>query len=520
MTEIIFIDPVTTQPHMNTWAPIRRNILTEDDQYHSNIPYFGDEAIGTNFIRSFEENVKNGVNIFDGDDEDSLFMTLVNNLSKIDLDGQDASPPSSEEMKKWQQRASVDTSLPSLTVFQALHAYCPDYATVEELIKKFRKLNEVRSSTNFVPDIDGPDVGAISAERAMHSYKSLLCRRCFMYDCPLHNDTYIDSAPRPVKEDLPPPTTPCGPDCFLNLDSVRRVSPLTPAQVSNRSKQPDLKYDPDLAKAACKKVLGEHYTPENLENWNNAEITTFRILVEAFHNNWCAIGQGMITKTCKQVYEYSKKEVGAVPKITTSSDSLPRQGRGTKSKKKVSKKTQQAALYKGSKGGETENKNPYRPCLHPGQPCKEEHCTCIQAGNFCEKFCYCSTDCVQRFPGCACKSKCSSSQCSCFRAMRECDPDLCNSCLDGKLEFNPETNNCRNVMIQRELGKKLYVAPSDIAGWGCFIGESASKNEFIAEYLGEMISQEESDRRGKIYDKAKCSYMFNLNEEFVVDAAR
>ena len=159
MTEIISIDPVTTQPHMNTWAPIRRNILTEDDQYHSNIPYFGDEAIGTNFIRSFEENVKNGVNIFDGDDEDSLFMTLVNNLSKIDLDGQDASPPSSEEMKKWQQSSSVDTSLPSLTVFQAIHSYCPDYATVEELIKKFRKLNEVRSSTNFVPDIDGPDVG-------------------------------------------------------------------------------------------------------------------------------------------------------------------------------------------------------------------------------------------------------------------------------------------------------------------------------------------------------------------------
>ena len=30
-------------PKMNTWAPIKRNILTEDD-HHNNIPYFGDKV--------------------------------------------------------------------------------------------------------------------------------------------------------------------------------------------------------------------------------------------------------------------------------------------------------------------------------------------------------------------------------------------------------------------------------------------------------------------------------------------
>lgn len=62
------------------------------------------------------------------------------------------------------------------------------------------------------------------------------------------------------------------------------------------------------------------------------------------------------------------------------------------------------------------------------------------------------------------------------------------------------------------LGKSVYIKKSPVAGLGAFAGEPIKKNEFVVEYTGELISHDESEKRGHVYDERDHTYLFNLNE--------
>lgn len=168
----------------------------------------------------------------------------------------------------------------------------------------------------------------------------------------------------------------------------------------------------------------------------------------------------------------------------------------------------------------------YNPCAC--QSTCGDNCSCIVNGTTCEKYCGCPKTCKNRFRGCHCaKSQCRSRQCPCFAANRECDPDVCRhcwiSCGDGSLGTPGQKGDnyeCRNMKLLLKQQQRVLLGRSDVSGWGAFLKNNVAKHEYLGEYTGELISHHEADKRGKIYDRENSSFLFNLNDQYVLDAYR
>ncbi|XP_041121429.1 histone-lysine N-methyltransferase EZH1-like isoform X3 [Polyodon spathula] len=453
--------------------------------------------------------------------------------------------------------------VPHGKIFKAIASMFPDKGTHEELKEKYKELTESPSSVKLppqcTPSMDGPGAESVQREQSLHSFHTLFCRRCFKYDCFLHRKSRepgrscrsrlcspllsFHATPnvykRKIKE-IRIETEPCGLDCFMLLKGAKEfadqnmVKSQRPRRRQRRQKQPSSSAstsgdgkegDSDRETTSSSEGNSRCQTPIKLKQtseqpvsveaaqWNGAEESLFRVLHGTYYNNFCSIARLISTKTCRQVYDFAVKEALILR--------VPVEDGGISPQKKKRKHRLWAAhcrkiqLKKDNSSNQVYN---YQPCDHPEHPC-DSSCPCVMTQNFCEKFCQCNPECQNRFPGCRCKTQCNTKQCPCYLAVRECDPDLCQTCGAAD-HWDSKNVSCKNCSIQRGLKKHLLLAPSDVAGWGTFIKDPVQKNEFISEYCGEVISQDEADRRGRIYDKYLSSFLFNLNNDFVVDATR
>ncbi|XP_031634289.1 histone-lysine N-methyltransferase Su(var)3-9-like isoform X1 [Contarinia nasturtii] len=87
------------------------------------------------------------------------------------------------------------------------------------------------------------------------------------------------------------------------------------------------------------------------------------------------------------------------------------------------------------------------------------------------------------------------------------------------------SENCQNRVVQKGRKQTLCIFKTKERGWGVRTERAIAKGQFICEYVGEIISYEETERRGKEYDAVGRTYLFDLdfNEKdnpYTVDAAK
>ncbi|XP_065169510.1 uncharacterized protein [Atheta coriaria] len=84
---------------------------------------------------------------------------------------------------------------------------------------------------------------------------------------------------------------------------------------------------------------------------------------------------------------------------------------------------------------------------------------------------------------------------------------------------------CRNRVVQHGCQVKLAIfRTSNECGWGVKALQSIRKGEFVCQYVGEVITHEEAEARGQVYDSNGMTYLFDLDFDspdnlYTVDAA-
>lgn len=89
-------------------------------------------------------------------------------------------------------------SLDALSMItMAIAHYFPNKLSAKDLQRVFPELREryfnYRDDSSVLPNLNDDTAIVVSADRALNSYVSLFCRRCYVYNCLLHRGKSIIS---------------------------------------------------------------------------------------------------------------------------------------------------------------------------------------------------------------------------------------------------------------------------------------------------------------------------------------
>ncbi|KAL4109743.1 hypothetical protein PRIC1_001438 [Phytophthora ramorum] len=510
----VILPKVPPIPTATMWTALAKNYEVEDEPQLKFLPYFGDDD-EEDVVSEFYQIKQQRTSVCEVEYTKEMCEAVLKSLQ------------STWELTPSDLKRVADVIEVEEEVLVEVHK---NLRLAQRAAKKKRRTECNSATPTYVEarnkeDISQAEEASISMdeyfemyEQSADSYRTLFCRRCFVYDCDYHgcveqpklNTSEQNAVALNMKEKEAMINTGrnCGNNCFLAQTSSSSTNGFSKAR-------------------AISATFG----------WNKL---TRIICARAYFlcwGNFCEMAHILGDKTCLEVAElcayYDINDRSLVKEVRP-------QPKSRRSRKKKNARMSVAHLQNSQNGVVNSVQIKIEPCSHDG-PCEQGVCSCVDDGIFCSKHCHCVHDeCKIFFPGCQCqRGRCRTKACPCFCSGRECDIDLCKVCCTDEIAAREKEEpyddksdtakmdekyqtSCQNRSIA--LGKQKHVrmgrSKLSAAGWGLFVDEFVAKDEFIIEYIGEMVSQEEADRRGAVYDKVDRSYLFNLDTKTVIDSTR
>ncbi|CAH2039108.1 unnamed protein product [Thlaspi arvense] len=402
---------------------------------------------------------------------------------------------------------------------------------VSVISERYKELNRLKNEGNIGEVSDKNKYISLSEATDMH-----FCRRCLVFACQLHGEDQPVIYPGEKKCTIVENgnvRNKCSEHCYVKLirsdtegdHVVDNDNSISNKKGKNVVSDTNTETE-DSALTATNEIIKD-ITKMSLacEEWTSLEKHLYSQGVKIFGRNSCLIGLNSLTglKTCLEVYSYMRDQ--DQEHNETNNQVSGKKPRVVRRKAKLQKHSCYPTALRNTTKEQNKSYKQYTPCAC--EPVCGAQCPCLASGNCCEKYCGCLKNCKNRFGGCTCaKGHCVNRQCPCFACSRECDPDICRNCTPScghapAQGERPRVNQCENMRFLLKQHKRLLVGESAIHGWGAFTRHTLKKNDFIGEYTGELISHEEANERGKIYDVSNgYSYLFTLNDKLVIDARR
>lgn len=104
-----------------------------------------------------------------------------------------------------------------------------------------------------------------------------------------------------------------------------------------------------------------------------------------------------------------------------------------------------------------------------------------------------------------------ATPCGCDRFYSNCESFCRNKCLlieCGACFFG---NNCKNKRIQSKIYPKMLLKPAQSKGLGVFADENLMEDQFIVEYIGEVVSQQQLVGRMAKYERSKSKHSYIMS---------